>query len=47
MKLFTLGTNFFSSLNEELKTAKATITERDTQLETLKKSGADATALQD
>lgn len=37
----------FNEVNEELKTAKATITERDTQLETLKKSGADATALQD
>lgn len=36
----------FNEVNEELKTAKATITDRDTQLETLKKSGADATALQ-
>lgn len=37
----------FNEVNEELKTAKATITERDTQLDTLKKSGADATALQE
>ena len=37
----------FNEVNEELKTAKATITDRDTQLETLKKSGADATALQE
>ena len=37
----------FNAVNKELETAKATITERDTQLETLKKSGADATALQD
>ena len=37
----------FNEVNEELKTAKATITERDTQLETLKKSGADAAALQE
>ena len=37
----------FNEVNKELKTAKDTITERDTQLETLKKSGADAAALQD
>ena len=37
----------FNEVNEELKTAKATISDRDTQLETLKKSGADATALQE
>lgn len=36
----------FNEVNEELKTAKATITDRDTQLETLKQSGADAAALQ-
>ena len=36
----------FNEVNEELKTAKATITERDGQLETLKKSGADAATLQ-
>lgn len=37
----------FNEVNEELKTAKATITERDTQLEGLKKSGNDAAALQE
>lgn len=36
----------FNEVNEELKTAKATITERDGQLNTLKTSGADAAALQ-
>ena len=36
----------FNEVNAELKTAKATITERDGQLDALKKSGADATALQ-
>lgn len=36
----------FNEVNEELKTAKTTITERDNQLETLRKSGSDATALQ-
>lgn len=36
----------FNEVNTELTKAKATITERDGQLETLKKSGADATALQ-
>lgn len=36
----------FNEVNEELKTAKATITERDGQLDTLKKSGADAATLQ-
>lgn len=36
----------FNELNEELKTAKATITERDGQLNALKTSGADAAALQ-
>ena len=37
----------FNEVNEELKTAKATITERDGQLNALKTSGADATALQE
>ena len=37
----------FNEVNEELKTAKATITERDGQLDTLKKSGADAATLQE
>lgn len=37
----------FNEVNEELKTAKATITERDGQLNTLKTSGADAAALQE
>lgn len=37
----------FNEVNTELTKAKATITERDGQLEALKKSGADATALQD
>lgn len=37
----------FNEVNSELAKAKAAITERDTQLETLKKSGADAAALQD
>lgn len=37
----------FNEVNEELKTAKATITERDGQLNALKTSGADAAALQD
>ncbi|UNI72490.1 MAG: minor structural protein [Chaetfec virus UA24_244] len=37
----------FNEVNEELKTAKATLTERDGQLESLKKSGADATTLQE
>lgn len=37
----------FNEVNTELQNAKATIKERDTQLETLKKSGADATALQE
>jgi len=36
----------FNEVNTELQTAKQTIKDRDTQLETLKKSGADATALQ-
>lgn len=36
----------FNEVNTELTKAKATITERDGQLEALKKSGADATALQ-
>lgn len=36
----------FNEVNEELKTAKATITERDGQLNVLKTSGADAAALQ-
>lgn len=36
----------FNEVNEELKTAKATITERDGQLNALKTSGADAVALQ-
>lgn len=39
--------NRFNEVNTELTKAKATITERDAQLEALKKSGADATALQD
>lgn len=34
----------FNEVNEELKTAKATITERDGQLNALKTSGADAAA---
>lgn len=37
----------FNEVNTELTKAKATITERDGQLEALKKSGADATALQE
>lgn len=37
----------FNEVNSELTKAKATITEKDGQLETLKKSGADATALQE
>ncbi len=37
----------FNEVNTELTKAKATIQERDSQLETLKKSGADATALQE
>ncbi|MCM1237605.1 MAG: phage scaffolding protein [Ruminococcus flavefaciens] len=37
----------FNEVNTELQTAKATIKERDTQLDGLKKSGADATALQE
>lgn len=36
----------FNEVNTELQTAKKTIGERDSQLEALKKSGADATALQ-
>lgn len=36
----------FNEVNEELKTAKATITERDGQLNALNTSGADAAALQ-
>lgn len=36
----------FNEVNEELKTAKATITERDGQLNALKTSGADVAALQ-
>ena len=36
----------FNEVNEEVKTAKATITERDGQLNALKTSGADAAALQ-
>ena len=36
----------FNEVNTELQAAKNTIKERDTQLETLKKSGADAAALQ-
>lgn len=36
----------FNEVNTELQTAKKTIGERDQQLEALKKSGADATALQ-
>ena len=36
----------FNEVNEELKTAKATITEWDGQLNALKTSGADAAALQ-
>ena len=36
----------FNEVKEELKTAKATITERDGQLNALKTSGADAAALQ-
>ena len=36
----------FNEVNEELKTAKATITDRDGQLNVLKTSGADAAALQ-
>ena len=34
----------FNEVNEELKNAKATITERDGQLNALKTSGADAAA---
>lgn len=37
----------FNEVNTELTKAKGTITERDNQLETLKKSGADAAALQE
>ena len=37
----------FNEVNTELTKAKATITERDTQLEGLKKSGNDAAALQE
>lgn len=37
----------FNEVNTELTKTKATITERDGQLEALKKSGADATALQE
>lgn len=37
----------FNEVNTELTKAKATIMERDGQLEALKKSGADATALQE
>lgn len=37
----------FNEVNTELTKAKATITERDGQLEALKKSGADAAALQE
>lgn len=37
----------FNEVNTELQTAKKTIGERDQQLEALKKSGADATALQE
>ena len=37
----------FNEVNTELTKAKATIQERDTQLETLNKSGADAAALQE
>ena len=37
----------FNEVNTELTKAKTTITERDGQLEALKKSGADATALQE
>lgn len=37
----------FNEVNTELTKAKATITERDGQLEALKKSGTDAAALQD
>ena len=37
----------FNEVNTELTKAKATIQERDTQLEGLKKSGADAAALQE
>lgn len=36
----------FNEVNSELQTAKNTVKERDGQLETLRKSGADATALQ-
>lgn len=36
----------FNEVNEELKTARAAVRERDTQLETLKQSGTDAAALQ-
>ncbi len=36
----------FNEINEELKTARAAITERDGQLNALKTSGADAAALQ-
>lgn len=37
----------FNAAKAELKTARETITERDTQLETLKKSGGDVEALKD
>jgi len=37
----------FNEVNSELAKAKAAISERDTQLEALKKSGADAAALQE
>lgn len=37
----------FNEVNTELTKAKATITERDQQLEALKKSGADSAALQE
>lgn len=37
----------FNEVNTELQGAKATVKERDAQLETLRKSGADAAALQE
>lgn len=37
----------FKEVNEDLKTTRAAVTERDAQLETLRKSGADAAALQE
>ena len=37
----------FNEVNTELTTAKNTIKERDTQLETLKKASGDTKALQD